>query len=171
MFLYSAVKIDLFPISSFCTRLRESLCLDRYLVEHNEAVRVRVQAEATSALGITRQDADVVESVGRQVLQCVGVLGRGDLVGVEAGEVREIIVLDLILRDHRASVGLSHAASACGCNRALRDAAGTDLRIEPAPMGLARDNDLPVLDWMPTSKGLTDVRHVLREWIGRVAGA
>jgi uncharacterized SAM-binding protein YcdF (DUF218 family) len=55
--------------------------------------------------------------------------------------------------------------------RAFRDAAGPDFRIEPAPMGLARGTELPVLNWMPSSKGLTDVRHILREWLGRVAGA
>jgi uncharacterized SAM-binding protein YcdF (DUF218 family) len=55
--------------------------------------------------------------------------------------------------------------------RAFRDAAGPDIRIEPAPMALARGTDRPVLDWMPSTKGLGDVRHILREWLGRVAGA
>ncbi|MES2992518.1 MAG: YdcF family protein [Pseudomonadota bacterium] len=55
--------------------------------------------------------------------------------------------------------------------RAFRAAAGPEIRIEPAPMGLARGTELPVLNWLPSTKGLTDVRHVLREWLGRVAGA
>lgn len=58
--------------------------------------------------------------------------------------------------------------------RALRDfqaAAGPDIRIEAAPMGLARDTETPVLSWMPTTKGITDVRHILRELLGRIAGA
>jgi uncharacterized SAM-binding protein YcdF (DUF218 family) len=55
--------------------------------------------------------------------------------------------------------------------RAFRDAAGADIRIEAAPMGLARGNELPVLDWMSSTRGLTDVRNLLREWLGRVAGA
>jgi uncharacterized SAM-binding protein YcdF (DUF218 family) len=50
-------------------------------------------------------------------------------------------------------------------------AAGADIRIEAAPMGLAQETELPALDWMPTSQGITDVRNVLREWLGRVAGA
>ena len=58
--------------------------------------------------------------------------------------------------------------------RALRDfeaAAGSDVRIEAAPMGLARDNELPTLAWVPTGSGATDVRRVLRELLGRLAGA
>lgn len=55
--------------------------------------------------------------------------------------------------------------------RAFKAAAGADIRIDAAPMGLARDTETPVLTWMPTTKGITDVRHVLREVLGRVAGA
>mmetsp|Transcript_44108 Transcript_44108/g.76891 ORF Transcript_44108/g.76891 Transcript_44108/m.76891 type:complete len:412 (-) Transcript_44108:5902-7137(-) len=134
-------------ISTFYTSAPlQGLGLNRYLVEHNEAVRVRVQTEATSALGIARQDADVVESVGRQVLQGVGVLGSGDLVGVEAGEVREIVVLDLILSDHRASVGLSHAASdarwavvGCGGQTRAGDTVSRNAGADPAEVDSARN--------------------------------
>ncbi len=58
--------------------------------------------------------------------------------------------------------------------RALRDfraAAGTEFRIEPAPMGLAHGTETTALTWMPTSKGTTAVRDVLRELLGRLAGA
>jgi uncharacterized SAM-binding protein YcdF (DUF218 family) len=58
--------------------------------------------------------------------------------------------------------------------RALRDfeaaAAGT-MQIEAAPMGLAKNVDLRSLEWVPTSSGMTDVRNILRELIGRWAGA
>jgi len=58
--------------------------------------------------------------------------------------------------------------------RALRDfeaaAAGT-MQIEAAPMGLAKNVDLRSLQWVPTSSGMTDVRNILRELIGRWAGA
>jgi len=49
--------------------------------------------------------------------------------------------------------------------------AGADIRIEAAPMGLARNVDTPALAWMPTSKGFTDVRSIVRELLGRAAGA
>ena len=57
--------------------------------------------------------------------------------------------------------------------RALRDfqaAAGPDIRVEAAPMGLARRNLLPSLAWIPTMEGFDDVRHVSRELLARVAG-
>jgi uncharacterized SAM-binding protein YcdF (DUF218 family) len=58
--------------------------------------------------------------------------------------------------------------------RAMRDfeeAAGADIRIEAAPMGLARGNDLPSLTWIPTAGGTAEVRAILRELLGRLAGA
>jgi hypothetical protein len=38
-------------------------------------------------------------------------------------------------------------------------------------MGLARGTETPALTWMPTTKGITDVRNVVRELLGRIAGA
>ena len=57
--------------------------------------------------------------------------------------------------------------------RALREfeaAAGSAMRIEAAPMGLARNLELPVLEWVPTAAGTTQVRHTLRELLARLAG-
>ena len=50
-------------------------------------------------------------------------------------------------------------------------AAGSDIRIEVAPMGLARNTEIPALRWMPSGKGFTDTRNILRELLGRLAGA
>jgi len=55
--------------------------------------------------------------------------------------------------------------------RAFEAAAGADLRIEAAPMGLARATETPALTWMPTTRGMADVRNVLRELLARIAGA
>ena len=58
--------------------------------------------------------------------------------------------------------------------RALKDfqaVAGDSMRVDPAPMGMARRVELPALEWLPTSTGATDVRTVLRELIGRWVGA
>ncbi len=55
--------------------------------------------------------------------------------------------------------------------RAFVEAAGPDIQIEAAPMGLARRLDTPALAWMPSSNGLRDVRDILREVVGRFAGA
>lgn len=50
-------------------------------------------------------------------------------------------------------------------------AAGSGIRIEAAPMGLARNTKTPALTWMPSSEGTSDVRSILRELLGRLAGA
>lgn len=58
--------------------------------------------------------------------------------------------------------------------RALRDfreAAGSDMRIEPAPMGLAERTERPLLAWLPSVRGYADMHNALHEWIGRLAGA
>jgi uncharacterized SAM-binding protein YcdF (DUF218 family) len=55
--------------------------------------------------------------------------------------------------------------------RAFEEAAGVDIRIEAAPMGLARNTELPALEWVPTTLGITQVRNILRELLGRLSGA
>jgi uncharacterized SAM-binding protein YcdF (DUF218 family) len=55
--------------------------------------------------------------------------------------------------------------------RAFTEAAGADIKIEAAPMGLARKLETPALEWMPSSRGFTRVRQVLREIVGKFAGA
>jgi len=55
--------------------------------------------------------------------------------------------------------------------RAFTEAAGPDIRIEAAPMGLARKLDLPAFDWMPSARGFVQMRQVLHELAGKVAGA
>lgn len=54
---------------------------------------------------------------------------------------------------------------------AFEAAAGSDIRVEPAPMGMASRTVQPALEWMPSSEGFRAVRSVLREWVGRLAGA
>jgi len=54
---------------------------------------------------------------------------------------------------------------------AFEAAAGGDMRIEAAPMGLAQRTALPALEWIPTGEGTQRVRAVLRELLGRLAGA
>ena len=55
--------------------------------------------------------------------------------------------------------------------RAFAEAAGTGVKIEPAPMGLARKLQTPILEWLPSARGFAQMREVLREGIGRLAGA
>jgi uncharacterized SAM-binding protein YcdF (DUF218 family) len=58
--------------------------------------------------------------------------------------------------------------------RALKDfemAAGSDVRIEAAPMGLAKHTEQAALTWIPSATGQYAVRMILRELLGRLAGA
>jgi uncharacterized SAM-binding protein YcdF (DUF218 family) len=54
---------------------------------------------------------------------------------------------------------------------AFETAAAGEMRIEAAPMGLAHQVDRPALAWVPSSDGMADVRAILRELLGRFAGA
>jgi uncharacterized SAM-binding protein YcdF (DUF218 family) len=55
--------------------------------------------------------------------------------------------------------------------RAFREAAGGDIELEAAPMGLAWRTSTPALDWMPSARGFQAMREVLRELVGKLAGA
>jgi uncharacterized SAM-binding protein YcdF (DUF218 family) len=53
----------------------------------------------------------------------------------------------------------------------FRQAGGADIEVRAAPMGLAPTTEGSILDWLPGSEGLTQVRQLLREWLGRLVGA
>jgi len=55
--------------------------------------------------------------------------------------------------------------------RAFETAAGDSMQIEAAPMGLAHDTELAALNWIPSPGGMTEVRQILREVLGRLMGA
>jgi uncharacterized SAM-binding protein YcdF (DUF218 family) len=55
--------------------------------------------------------------------------------------------------------------------RAFREAAGSGVQVEAAPMGLAKNLATPTLDWLPSSAGFRDMRQLLRELAGGAAGA
>ena len=54
--------------------------------------------------------------------------------------------------------------------RAFREAAGSAVQVEAAPMGLAKGGETPLLLWMPSSAGYTEMRNVLHELMGLAAG-
>lgn len=71
----------------------------------------------------------------------------------------------------RHIVLVTHGYHIDRARRAFTEAAGPDVRIEVAPMGLAWRSASPVLDWMPSGRGFNAMRQVLRELGGKVAGA
>jgi uncharacterized SAM-binding protein YcdF (DUF218 family) len=66
----------------------------------------------------------------------------------------------------REIVLVTHAFHMPRALRVFTTVAGTDIRVVPAPLGLVRPGDRPVLDWLPSGKGFMDVRDVLREMLG-----
>jgi uncharacterized SAM-binding protein YcdF (DUF218 family) len=54
--------------------------------------------------------------------------------------------------------------------RAFEAVAGNDIRIEPAPMGMAHAIVAPQLTWVPTTAGIVAVRNIAHELLGRAAG-
>ncbi|MCE9660814.1 MAG: YdcF family protein [Burkholderiales bacterium] len=56
--------------------------------------------------------------------------------------------------------------------RAFNEAAGpAGIKVEAAPMGLARRLESPALEWLPSSRGFSQMRQTLRELAGKLAGA
>lgn len=55
--------------------------------------------------------------------------------------------------------------------RAFREAAGSTMRIEAAPISLARNTELTLLGWLPSNAGFVQMRYALRELLGLWAGA
>lgn len=48
---------------------------------------------------------------------------------------------------------------------------GGGITLLAAPMGLARDESVAPLPWLPSLQGFTDTRHALHEYLGWLAGA
>ena len=55
--------------------------------------------------------------------------------------------------------------------RAFETAAGSDIHVEAAPMGLVQDIEVPALTWIPSLSGQNAVRVDMRELLGRLVGA
>jgi len=50
--------------------------------------------------------------------------------------------------------------------KVFEQAAAGAIKVQPAPMGLARRVESAALDWLPTANGFTSVSRALRELTG-----
>jgi uncharacterized SAM-binding protein YcdF (DUF218 family) len=50
--------------------------------------------------------------------------------------------------------------------RSVRQFEAAGLRVMPAPMGYIRSDLSPLLQWLPSGKGLRDTGRVIHEWLG-----
>lgn len=71
----------------------------------------------------------------------------------------------------RRIVLVTHAYHMPRALQHFRRAGGTDIEIEPAPIGPAKHGDLSSLVWMPSGEGFTETRAIVRELLGSAAGA
>ena len=65
--------------------------------------------------------------------------------------------------------GISHIAlvtHAWHMPRSVRQFEAAGLQVTPAPMGFIRGDASPLLQWLPSGKGLRDTGWVIREWLG-----
>ncbi len=50
--------------------------------------------------------------------------------------------------------------------RSVRQFEAAGLHVVPAPMGFIRSDSTPMLQWLPSGKGLRDSGRVIHEWLG-----
>jgi uncharacterized SAM-binding protein YcdF (DUF218 family) len=65
--------------------------------------------------------------------------------------------------------GITHIAlvtHAWHMPRSVRQFEAAGLQVVPAPMGYIRSDVSPLLQWLPSGKGLRDTGWVIREWLG-----
>lgn len=73
--------------------------------------------------------------------------------------------------DVRELVLVTHGWHMPRALRAFEQAAQGKMRIIAAPMGVATGEERSLMRWLPTSKGLLEVRYVLHEAFGLLAGS
>jgi len=66
---------------------------------------------------------------------------------------------------------VTHDFHMARASRAFGEAAGEAIRIEPAPMGLAKGSSASWSAWLPSTRGMTQVHNVLHEIVGLATGA
>jgi uncharacterized SAM-binding protein YcdF (DUF218 family) len=73
-------------------------------------------------------------------------------------------VAAMLQKDKITNIAL--VTSAAHMPRALREFAGTSLKVTPAPMGFLEPEQSMGLDWFPSGRGLRNVRMVTHEILG-----
>jgi uncharacterized SAM-binding protein YcdF (DUF218 family) len=79
--------------------------------------------------------------------------------------------LPLLRRDGiRRIVLVTHVQHMPRALRAFRAAAGGDVEIVPAPVGLRASSPFTLGDWWPAGEAIQKTRYVIYEWLGLLAG-
>ncbi len=75
-----------------------------------------------------------------------------------------LLTAALLKSDHITHIAL--VTHAWHMPRSLRQFEAAGLQVTPAPMGYIRSDSAPLLQWLPSGKGLRDSGWIIREWLG-----
>jgi len=115
-------------------------------------------SEAETAAQIARDEAGItmkwLENDSRDTRENAS----GTVAMLRAAGVRRIVLV-------------THASHMPRALRAFNEAAGSDIACLPAAVAYTTQDDLEVLDWLPSAQGFQQVHALLHELIGLLAGA
>ena len=84
----------------------------------------------------------------------------------QSRDTRENALLTAALLKNDGITHIALVTHAWHMPRSLRQFEAAGLRVTPAPMGYIRSDLTPLLQWLPSGKGLRDTSWVIREWLG-----
>jgi uncharacterized SAM-binding protein YcdF (DUF218 family) len=81
-------------------------------------------------------------------------------------DTRENALLTAALLKNDGVTHIALVTHAWHMPRSVRQFEAAGLLVTPAPMGFIRSDLSPLLQWLPSGKGLRDTGWVIREWLG-----
>ena len=84
----------------------------------------------------------------------------------QSRDTRENAVLTAALLKNDGITRIALVTHAWHMPRSVRQFEAAGLQVTPAPMGYIRSDSSPLLQWLPSGKGLRDTGWVIREWLG-----
>lgn len=84
----------------------------------------------------------------------------------QSRDTRENALLTAALLKNDGITHMALVTHAWHMPRSVRQFEAAGLHVTPAPMGYMRSDLSPMLQWLPSGKGLRDSGWVIREWLG-----
>jgi uncharacterized SAM-binding protein YcdF (DUF218 family) len=84
----------------------------------------------------------------------------------QSRDTRENALLTAALLKNDGITHIALVTHAWHMPRSVRQFKAAGLRVAPAPMGFIRSDVAPLLQWLPSGRGLRDSAWVIKEWLG-----
>ena len=84
----------------------------------------------------------------------------------QSRDTRENALLTAALLKNDGITHIALVTHAWHMPRSVRQFEAAGLRVAPAPMGFIRSDVAPLLQWLPSGRGLRDSAWVIKEWLG-----